>query len=419
MSKMKRVRVLLLCALLLCSTVLMCACGNGTEENSNEATYSVTVKDVLGNPYSGEVIVKFMQNGEQAAMQVVNENGVAEKTLPKGDYTVELMYTNSDASYYNDSSDMTLTADKTALEIQLAYAVGEDTKQLFAGGKEYTAYYVNVGSTYVSLESSDRNFFLFTPTVAGTYEFSTVGGSTQIGYYGAPHFVQSNSIEEAADNTFTVSVSASMINTDGSGTTVIVIGIDATDGSTANCYLNIERIGEPKHTLADEPWTIYQPTVELSAYTLPEGTVLKDFDLTAASDAYNLVLNEEDGFYHLDSADGPLVYARLAKDSEYLDSFKTILDCTGVNKYFFDSEGNFIKKESYTDCLLEYLKYVDEDAGVYPLTEDLMYIFQNHGGYAGWWDPEDARYRFVDANGDHLPGINNEIAWLFLCYYAG
>lgn len=418
MKRSKRVKALLLCLLMVCTALLTCACAGG-EEESTDAVYSVAIKDARGDAYASEVIVKFMQNGQQTAMQTVNENGVAEKTLPKGDYTVELMFTNSDAAYYYDTADLTLSADKTSLEITLAYAQGDNTKVLYADGKEYTSYYVGDGCTYVTLEAADRNYFLFAPTVAGTYEFSVIGADATIGYYGAPHFVQGQSAAEVTENnTFTVSVSADMIGAGDTGTTVLVIGVDGAEGKT-NCYLSVERIGDPEHTLAQEPWTVYETSVELSKFTLPAGTSVKEFDLTAASDAYTLVLNEQDGFYHLNSADGPLVYAHLGQATAYLDSYKTILENTGITKYFFDADGKFVKKENYTDCLLEYLEYIDEDSGLYPLTEDLVYIFQNHGGYSGWWDPEDSRYRFVDANGNDLPGINNEIAWLFLCCYEG
>lgn len=421
MNNIKKIRALLLCALLLCAAVSLCACAEDTPANTDgstgEAAYRVTVKDAMGNPYSAGVIVKFMQNGEQVAMQVVNENGVAEKTLAKGEYTVELMYTDTDATFRYDTENVTLTADKTELEIRLAYAVGDSGKTLVADGKEFTAYNVGVGCTYVSVTAGERSYFLFTPTEVGKYEFSVSDGAGQVGYYGTPYFVQSSSLEEIVDNKLTVSVYSGMISTDGAGTTVMVIGVDAAEG-VSDCYLNIANVGDPDYSIAEEPWTVYQTTAQLAPYVPAAGTQLKEFDLTAASDKYNLVYNEADGFYHLDSVDGPLVLVRLSEKTAYLDSIKTILENTGVTKYFFDENGSFVKKESYTNCLMDYLQYVDEATGTYPLTEDLKYIIQSHGEYAGWWNAKDSRYRFVDADGNPIPGINADIAWLFLCCYA-
>ena len=77
-----------------------------------------------------------------------------------------------------------------------------------------------------------------------------------------------------------------------------------------------------------------------------------------------------------------------------------------------------MKKESYTECLLEYLEYMDEDTGVYPLTEDLKYIIQNNGDHSGWWDEESSSYLFKDDAGNKVPGINPEISWLFMCCYV-
>ena len=418
MKKMKKILSLVL-AMVLCAG-LLAACG-GQEEapettvNSNEAAYRVSVVDALGHPYTEGVIVRFLQNGEPVAMQVVDANGVVEKVLEKGDYTVDLAFTGDETGYHYEQEGLTLSADAAELEVTLAYAVNTPGKSLYAQAKETTASYITAGCTYVTLEAGERNYFLFTPATEGTYEFSFIGDAEAIGYYGAPHFVQELSAADVVDNAFTISVTPGMIGTGEGGTTVLVIGIDA--GSAEDCVLTIDRLGEHQWTVEDEVWQVYETTVELSPYTLPSGAVLQDFDLTAATGTYNLVLNEADGFYHLDFADGPLVLVRLAEKNQYLDSFKTILENTAIRRYFFDDNGDFIRKEEYSNCVLEYLECVDENAGVYPLTEDLKYIIQQHGGYAGWFDENGGQYLFVDGNGNHLAGINSEISWLFMCCY--
>ena len=411
MNTMKKLLALLL-AVVLCIGVLG-ACGG----NSGEVAYQVAIKDAMGNPITSGVVVKFMQNGSQAAMQVVNENGVAEKALPKGDYTVELQFTDSDINYSYDDSDLTLTADKTELQIVLSLMLPEEGQSLHVSGKEHTAYPVSVGATNVKLDAAERTYYLFAPTEAGTYEFSLLGSDAAIGYYGAPHFVQENSAAEVVDNKFTISIRADMIGTSDTGTSVLVIGIDAGEG---DAILGIQRIGDPEWTVEDEPWTIYETTAKLAAYKLPAGAKLGEFDLKASTDTYKLVLNETDGFYHLDSADGPLVLMRLGEKSggsKYLDPFEVILEHSGVSKYFYDESGNFVKREKYDDCLLEYFEYMDEETGLYPLTEDLKYILQQRGDYSGWWNPDESLYLFVDENRNKIVGINNEIAWLFMCCY--
>ena len=274
-----------------------------------------------------------------------------------------------------------------------------------------------MGATNVKLDAAERTYYLFAPTEAGTYEFSLLNNDAAIGYYGAPHFVQENNAAEVVDNKFTVSIRADMIGTSNTGTTVLVIGIDAGEGDAS---LGIQRIGDPEWTVEDEPWTIYETTAKLTAYKLPAGAKLGEFDLKAPTDKYKLVLNETDGFYHLDSADGPLVLMRLGEKSggsKYLDPFEVILEHSGVSKYFYDENGEFVKREKYDDCLLEYFEYMDEETGLYPLNEDLKYILQQRGDYSGWWNPDESLYLFVDENRNKIVGINHEIAWLFMCCY--
>lgn len=404
---MKKFKSMMLIALVLCMSFALCACG-GSEKTpaGTDAEYKVTVTDASGSPYTSGVIVRFLQNGEQVAMQAVDATGTASKTMKKGDYTVELVFTGSEEPYY-DKAGLNLTAEKTALEIVLAYTMGSEFDVLHAGGKEVNAYHVADGSTYVSLTSGERNYFLYAPTTPGTYEFTSDNG-TQIGYYGGPHFVQETSAVDVNNNVFTISVNAGMV-----GGNVFVIGIDA--GEAESCILSIVRTGEPEHTIEDEPWMVYEPTVKLAPYSLPAGASLKNFDLTAAG--YKLVLNESDGFYHLDSKDGPLVLVRLDGEVPYLDGFKVILEHSGVTKYFFDEDGAFVKKENYSDCLLKYIENMDADNGVYPLTEDLKYIIQQRGEYSGWFDQNNGLYLFKDENGNLVPGINPEISWLFMCCY--
>ena len=403
-----------LLALLACCVLLLAACTQAPEVPA-ETTYKVSVVNANGDPYTAGVVVRFMKDGQQAAMQVVGDNGVAEKKLATGDYTVELTFTGDADRYYYDNTGLMLTAEKTELSVLLAEKAGEAVPLLYGDNGVITyAHGVGVGSTYVELEEG-RNYFLFTPTTPGTYKFTTTDATATIGYYGAPHFVQRISAADVVDNSFSLSIRASMIGTNNTGTAVIVVGIDK--GENDNCILNVIRTGDPEHSIEDEPWFIYKEKTPPKPYTLPQNAQLGEFDLTADSSKYSLVLNEADGYYHLDSADGPLVLVRLGEDSKYLASFKAILEKSGVVKYFFDEEGNFQKKESYNECLLKYIENMDEDDGVYPLTEDLKYIFQQRGDHSGWFDPEGSLYLFKDVNGDHVPGINAEISWLFMCCY--
>ncbi|MBR6562880.1 MAG: hypothetical protein IKK70_02965 [Clostridia bacterium] len=412
--KSKRILSLIL-TLVFCLTALI-ACEK--DSAPSELDYKVTVKDALGTPYGAGVIVKFMKDGTQVAMQSCNENGEAVKTLAAGDYTVELAFTGNAEDYYYDSN-VTLTVSAYETEVILSKRITSEPVALFAPTGETEAYGVSVGCTYIEPNKEMRSYFLFVPTEAGRYSISLINGeNASIGYYGSPHFVQEQNLATVSKNRFEISVSASMIGDSVSGTSTYVIGVDCVDGNAEGCILAIERIGDPEKTIEDEPWHIYEKTVELDAYELPAGTSLKAFDLTASTDAYTLVLNENDGFYHLGTADGPLVYVSLTEDNQYIACFKNILDRSGVSRYFYDEDGNFEKKVSYSECLLEYIAVADEVEGVYPLTEDLKHIIQQRGEYVGWWNPDSNGYLFKDINGNNDLTINTEIAWLLMCLYA-
>lgn len=419
----KKVSALFLAVFLTCCMALS-ACGGGEPAATDPtnaplsatAEYKVNVKDPFGNPYTG-IIVRFLKDGEQAAMLKVGDTGSVSKELPRADYTVELSFTGDAADYYYNKDAMKLSAEVTELNVDLYKAVNSEGFDLHAAGVAYKSYDVTTGCTYVELNAGAMNYFVFTPDQAGTYEFSVIGDA-ELGYYGMPHFIQEMSVVDVKDNKFTESISGGMIGTGNTGTAQLVLGLKAGEG-VKNAVLCIERIGDPAWSVEDEPWSYYMTTVDLEEYVLPEDTELMNFDVTAETGAYNLVFNEADGFYHLDSVDGPLVYVMLGEDSDYMACFKTVIENSDVNRYFFDENGAFIKKERYTDCLLEYIDCMDAELGVYPLTKDLEYIIKNRGEYAGWWD-KDAKGMFIfkDVNGDPIEGLNPEIAWLFMCCYA-
>lgn len=431
---MKKMIVLLL-AMAMAFSLVACG-GNDTPAADAPAadapaagSYQVKVVDAFGAPVTSGVIVRYMQNGQQVSMQVVNEEGIVTKDLADGEYTVELQFTDKNAAYYYDQTDLKLASASDSLEITLYSAVSGEPQTVFAyspetdGSKDHDAYDVGVGGTYVELTPGERNYFLFTPTEAGLYEFSVQNSEAVLGYYGSPHLVQQFSVKEPVDNVFTESIRSSMIGTNGTGTTVMVLGLDAGEADTS-AILTIQRIGDPEWSVEDEPWHVYQATHTLTPYVHNGGTLI-DFDLKASTDTYNLVLGD-DGYYHMDSADGPLVLVRLGENSggsKYLDAFQVITDHSGVTKYFWKEEGehtkeNFEKKESYTECLMEYYKYMDEASGLYPLTEDLKYIIQMRGDHYGWFDVESPGYIFLDENGNPIRDINHEISWLFYCCYS-
>lgn len=434
MSKMKRLYALLL-SLLLMFSLMLSGCGEGQKSNetdpaqSAEAAYKVTVVDGLGNPYTEKIIVKLIQNGAQVAMGAINKEGIFEKVLPRGDYSVEIASTNSDLEcYYLPAS---VTKDVTETQVIMAYAPTEfrtlNANSVFSGENiSYEAGNVTVGSSYIELDAEDRTYALFTPTEAGTYEFSVSNDDASIGYYGAPHFVQSNNVADMDGNKFTLSITADMISSGSTGTSILVIGLDAAEGKEG-CILNIERIGDPAWTIEQEPWNNYQPEIPVQDFTLESGVKLVSFDVTAPTDTYDLVLNEADGTYHLGSVDGPKVYVQLGeavygicmKDmvGEIVYDADGVLIATGTApfRYMYDNGPDDFFKEDYTDVMRQYVTAADKATGVYPLTKDLFYMLPLGIENKGWCREGTVNYLF-----NSVENLNKEIAWMFLlCYGEG
>ncbi len=425
----KNLKALVLALVMLCSLLMFAACGQqGSADQTEPATdavpagYTVTVVDGLGNPCTEGVIVRFLQNGQQVTMQVVDENGTVTKDLEDGEYTVELQLT-GDEAYYYDAEDLTMNADRKELTVTLYAALSGEPMNLFAPSlkgeesRDLPAYTVSTGSTYVELEAGERNYYLFAPTEPGKYHISAQNTDAVLGYYGVTHFVQNTTITEPTDGYIEVQLKQHML---GGGANVLVFGLDAV-GSATSAVFTIERVGDTDWSVEDEPFLTYEPTVAVTQYTLPEGAKFGEFDLKAATDTYNLVL-DENGYYHLDAADGPLVLVRLGKDSggsKYLAPLEEIATKALICKYFYDENGEFIKKESYNECIQTYAACVDKATGMYPLTEDLKYIIQQRGDHYGWFEEANTKhgYIFVDDNGNIVPGINNEISWLLYCCY--
>ena len=391
----------------------LCACGNNGAEDNGMANYQVKVLDGQGNPLTSGVIVKFLKDGQQVAMQPVNGEGIASKELAKGDYTVELTFTSNDVNGHYDTAAAVLSADKHELELTLINALGNESSTLIVGDGEYTAYHVNAGSTYVPVKASVRNYFIFSPTEAGTYDFRVSNNEVKIGYYGAPHFVQTQSAVDVINNVITLSISAGTIG--GS----YVIGLDGLSADT-DVVLSLIRTGDPTITISDMPWTEYKTTHTPAPYTasIPSGKSLKYVDVTGSADNAKIVYNETDSYYHYGSADGPIVLVHLGKKAPFF-SLQTVIEGDGlgggspIREYFYDANGEFLKKEDYTTILSTYFENMDKDNGVYPLTKDLEYIIKN--GCKQWWDKNDPDYNEQFS----ITGCNPEIGWMFALCYVG
>lgn len=425
-------------ASLLIALLLLSACGaNGdpsatsadqtdatasTEAVADETTYTINVLDALGAPVKGAV-VEVLKNGTQEKMKVAKE-GSASFTLPKGDYTVSVSVPNG--NFYHAPA--LLSDSVTEITVQLFLKTNDTTEEFYAispvthDAELYSAKHVTEGYTYVELTPNDMQFFVFRPTREGVYKFSFLPKSDiSIGFYGSPLTVaiSDQSRVEVVDNSFELEIRKINIGTRLESTTPYVIGFYSASEAAKDCVLTVERIGDPPFNPVDVEWMYVRLSstesdrikAHLSNNPIPTNHSFKDLDITSAN--LTVVYNETDGFYHYNTADGPVVFVRIGSDSPYTEDFIKICETDNLGRHFYDADGNFLRKESYNLLFQDYAEISTEADKTCPLNKQMADALVNIGEANGWWKLGSNTYLFADTI------VHPENAWLFACgYYA-
>ena len=262
------------------------------------------------------------------------------------------------------------------------------------------AYHVYVGTNNVTLTpDKDRlTYFLFTPEESGTYQ---IIASAEIRYFGSNTSYVWDQTDNmgVVNNTLTLNVKETSLGAS------YVLAVKASAGSGT---LTVTRTGEATLEWEDLPYDVYDGVYTPKDFTYTGGT-LTYVTITGKPSNYVPVLGS-DGFYHLNSADGPLLYLNLggnstnpAKETDttlyaMLHSNRPIIQ--GTVK---DENGNNLYKRQYNDLVQKYIDCADK--GLYPLTPDLVEILktQNDNWYL-WLASSNSR-------------VNKEMAWMAnICY---
>ena len=256
--------------------------------------------------------------------------------------------------------------------------------------------YTAIGTYEVTpLDTVDVTGYCFTPDAAGSYEISLLtDGAVLHNLTGSPFFASYDSVNEEGKITFIVAE-------DGVGSSCL-FGVQYAGAVTVSIALSDAEAPEPEYT----DWEIYENDSTPTDFTLglEEGESLS---YVSVFEEHTAVLGE-DGFYHLDSADGPILYVDFKK-APY--SFYDILSAGPVRDYFFDADGNFINRVDYTDAMLEYLNCADNN--IYPLTADLAHVIKTHGENQGWYDADGENCWFGTPE-----NLVEETAWMYACAYV-
>ena len=357
--------------------------------SASKIPYTVIVKDGYGKPYKA-VMVRFYAEDGSYTMAAVSEEGVAEVRLIRGNYTVELLFEQDGMRYAQ--SGLELTADVTTTTIVVAPSISGKPVNVkpVGSGSTYQAMPLQLGNNFADLQPLARKYFVFLPTQTGTYKIYTNRVGAQVENW--------QTLSQPMENTSGVEDNVYTFEVTELGQTY-VIGIDAAYDVT-DAVITVFRV--PDCVVEEFVGT----TVPELPYTAPEminGRYIW-LDLTGI---YQFVLGE-DGFYHLDTIDGPVVLIDL-RGIHYGISIEQLLLAGEMAYYTYDEDGYPIHKKDFTACMNAYLSMVDPVNGMYPLTADLYEMLNGYGDLMGWWDPNSENYLFAAQD---LLVLNS--GWLFL-----
>jgi len=372
---------------------------------SSGTTYTVNVVDYENKGFAGVTVV-FKSGGVAKATATTDASGKAVTQLEKGNYDIELAYD----GYGYDRTTAKVTSSSTSTTILMATASTNYEDVYF---DPTGAYKITTGARYVVIPEEDKNnskyggngFFLFEPRKSGMYKVEVLNANAIISYWGGSTSYVNNSTYDMTHTDTSVTINVAQ-----SGPS-FVIGVKG----VSDCIIKITKIGE---AVVEMSWTDYVPTYTVSPFTFTSGT-LTYVDITKSGDnPYNLVYNESDKFYHIGSANGPIMYVHLGAGAPYI-ALSDVIGYTGTGasnfgKYFYDSTGTLIKKENYTNLLFTYMDNMDKTKNIYPLTKDLEYILKSGGEHREWWKTS-GNNNFIYTE---VPNLNSKIAWMWACCYV-
>ena len=438
----KSLIILLLICTLICA-LFICSCGNkGNDTNTDTSTetdtdtstnddiiyeepdgYKVSVNDTIafkvtaldsnGNPIQNAVVRYTYLDGSEK-MDFTDSTGSVTKTVTMGDVYISIEDSASKKSYYLVVKELTEQGAEfyAYLELESTRVHDNGTPDEENIDDDRRAYITREEGKYYATGLANQNviFFLFVPTRDGVYQFS-VDIDADIGYYGAPINANQKPIQPYPDENgnLTIEIKNMYIGDSFDSTTPYLIGIKADELDVNECLFEIKRVGDPEYTIHDQPYhhvTNTKNPQSINLGYLNWAVITNDIDIT--SDEITVVLGS-DGYYHLNSADGELVYVRVGSDSSYLPSFYTMCETSPMSAYIYDENGNFVRKEMYNALINQYYALADKKTGLYPLDELMATAIKNHGNATGWWNPSSPNFRFAGID------LNTDNAWLFAC----
>ena len=295
------------------------------------------------------------------------------------------------------------------------------------GDKTYRYCIAKSGTSYVTVTDEDRSLFLFQADTAGLYRLSlkTLDGKTiPVKYYGTPMscFAMAPKTQGPDDAFFIIEVQDAFTSQENYPGFVCTVFNDTAE--SYNALLSIERIGDEEFDPSFDEYINVTPEKPLDPIRFSYANwsyTVNNLDIT--DETLTVVLGA-DGYYHLGTENGPLVYAYVAAPSPYINfSFETVCsagDRFGAyfagNEIYVEGVNTYTHKELYNLLIEAYAAACDSVTGLYPMTEELAHAIKSHGEHAGWWSGNPNFDLFFDKEtGEKTVDYNENVAWLFAC----
>lgn len=379
------------------------------------AAYTVKITDHTGMPMTN-IMVVFSKNGVPVNITTVNSKGVATAVLDKDQYTVSLTSASGAALTY-DAASAVLSVSKPSVTIKVAAAVNMSTYNNEAyWGASYT---LSAGSTIVDFTNNnnyqaDEGYWLFVyyPPMSGEYTV-TVGDDCEGAYFGSINFLNKSKDTNNADRSF------SLITKDGefanNNQPSYIFGFKPKNGASS-ATITVARTGDAP---AELPVNVYEPAKAPTVFTMKEKGTLTYVDITKDVK----IKKKADGNYYITvGGKDKKLYVNLAMEAPYLTMSNMMGLSHNGSEWATGSMGTGLKGlvqegdvavaiEDFTQAMHTYIKATDLKTGLYPLNDDLMYMFQQAGSYMRWWVKDHPNYLFGDVT------VDPDSAWMFaVCY---
>lgn len=442
---MKRYSIILLIALAL--SLLLTACGDSDCTHADadgdlvcdtcaavlpdpdldgKIVYKIKVIDPDGNAASN-IIVELYDGEKKIAMKMTDAEGTVkcseDHPVTAGDAPLKLKLLSPDGKTLSYDEASAVIADG-AEEITVALfrtTLDLPTESLSVDSDIPVEAPIMSGGSYRVALKAGKNHFVFYATSRGQYRISCDGEDTSVTYHGAPFFVQSGNIASLdgsgevfiTDGDLYFNIRSFNIGEDHRSAPLYVFAVNAPSDMTANLEVKCVNKDLPL-SIEELPWDDVMlpsdPAPFTPSFTVGSAEELKPVPITDPD--FKAVFNAEDGFYHVGAADGPVILVKLSVDSEYLASFKKMMETTQFSGYVYGENGDFVAKKNYHGMMEEYIEAAGE-LGVYPLTAYLKDAITTIGVAWGWFD-DGVNNIFT---GKLTAPVIAENAYLFACCY--